>query len=416
MDGNEEDGYADFEDEMDLQKEGEQAEEDNAFLSPIVNSNSPRNNGEKGPTAYNNPNMPIDVNGFFEIFDPDAQPVQPTTFKPLAQSNNNTPYNSNNRCDGNEADNDSDDLEADGGSYFDAWDRLFVHVNSPFGSAVRGALHSNPRSEKTSNLPVINEPVSLNRKTGDKERAKRDKDDGLEGKDEKKRLSNVRPKVRIVQVVCGGFHTVAISEKNQLYSWGYGEFGQLGSDWKDPEIESSKRDDKTKTISIDGQQDATPVKDQIVESKEIETLEGVNFLVVDEVTDDEPTSSPSTTTPPPFASSVTPPPSLIATGLPVPSESTTAALNLTASSSFSRFPSLVPAPNALAPDSPQLTAPNSIAPTTTSNAMPPMDIYRLRPQPLSLPGRVMFASVGMWHTMVIVRFVFFSSRELRAHT
>merc|ERR1711871_1003266 len=33
---------------------------------------------------------------------------------------------------------------------------------------------------------------------------------------------------RIHQIACGGFHTAAIAETGELYTWGGGEHGQLG--------------------------------------------------------------------------------------------------------------------------------------------------------------------------------------------
>ena len=32
----------------------------------------------------------------------------------------------------------------------------------------------------------------------------------------------------VISLSCGGFHTIAITEDNKLYSWGLNEDGQLG--------------------------------------------------------------------------------------------------------------------------------------------------------------------------------------------
>jgi alpha-tubulin suppressor-like RCC1 family protein len=32
----------------------------------------------------------------------------------------------------------------------------------------------------------------------------------------------------IQDIVCGGYHTLALSDTKQVYAWGNGEFGQLG--------------------------------------------------------------------------------------------------------------------------------------------------------------------------------------------
>ncbi len=34
---------------------------------------------------------------------------------------------------------------------------------------------------------------------------------------------------RLDSVACGGFHTLAVSEEGLCFSWGDGEYGQLGS-------------------------------------------------------------------------------------------------------------------------------------------------------------------------------------------
>ncbi len=36
-------------------------------------------------------------------------------------------------------------------------------------------------------------------------------------------------KVNVTVVVCGGYHTLAITDQAQLYTWGRGDFGQLGT-------------------------------------------------------------------------------------------------------------------------------------------------------------------------------------------
>jgi hypothetical protein len=402
-DGNEEDGYADFEDELDAQ-EGE----DSGFRGAILNTNSPRNNsnntsgGASNNTSNPNSSVVLDVNGFFEVFDPDGQPIS----KPNSQL---TASNTNSRREGgNDAENDSDEAEV-GGGYFDAWDRFFAHVNSPIGSVQRAMLNSNPR--QSSNLPdsinvntqVINEPISLNGKA----KHSVTKDDKVD----EKRLSNVKPKVRIVQVTCGGFHTAAISDKFQLYSWGYGEFGQLGSDWREPESERRSVNDEgptTEAITIESilNLDSPEVNsaNPTSEAKEINSdlaSDGVKIVVIEDAEDATPTS-----TPPPFASSVTPPPSLSTTfpaTRPFDSARTTLLDSISSSSSSSSGVPLVP-PTAFAPSTAPPSIPCAIVSTSLlSSSLPPKDIYQLRPQPLSLPGKVMFASVGMWHTMVIVR-------------
>ena len=35
-------------------------------------------------------------------------------------------------------------------------------------------------------------------------------------------------KEKVIEVVCGHFHSVAVTKEGQLYSWGYGNLGRLG--------------------------------------------------------------------------------------------------------------------------------------------------------------------------------------------
>jgi hypothetical protein len=330
-------------DDLDLQQEDEPGEEDNGF-NAVTHS----------PTPVHNPSpASVDVNGFFEIFDPDA------STKPAPTNTNSTQYNTNARetkdkRDGNEADNDSDELE-EGGGYFYAWERLLEHVNSPFGSTARAAT-TNPRTATLPEAFTVDTHVINEGKSGEKA-------EKLDEAREQKRLSNLKPLTRIVQLACGGFHTVAISDKHQLYSWGYGEFGQLGGDWQE--------DDKHHKPSASLPEKTPTVKDARECSAEV--VEAVTMPSDSLSADRGPTQSPHDTMDTPQASQA-----------------------------LSSVRPSVP-PTVFAPVS-RLILP-SASTAITACSLAPNDHYQLQPQSLSLPGKVMFASVGMWHTMVIVRYV-----------
>lgn len=56
-----------------------------------------------------------------------------------------------------------------------------------------------------------------------------------------------------MSLACGGYHTVAITDKGEMYSWGWNHFGQLGleghEDIKVPTLVSALKKKKVVAVS-----------------------------------------------------------------------------------------------------------------------------------------------------------------------
>ena len=63
---------------------------------------------------------------------------------------------------------------------------------------------------------------------------------------------------RITKVVCGGYHTLALTEENELYGFGKGNFGQCGY----------------------GEFEDTNLPRQVIFSKKLEMFENVIFFFI----------------------------------------------------------------------------------------------------------------------------------------
>jgi alpha-tubulin suppressor-like RCC1 family protein len=55
---------------------------------------------------------------------------------------------------------------------------------------------------------------------------------------------------KIIQISCGGYHSMALNDKGEVFSWGAGEYGQLGQPGRPHRLATPTRIDALRDVQV----------------------------------------------------------------------------------------------------------------------------------------------------------------------